>query len=70
MTTGRNSHLTERFAKDPQELAVRKAAFADLKEVELEDCGHMMHHDQPEKLARLIEAFIPVPAAAVARTGG
>ncbi|MCK9514560.1 MAG: alpha/beta hydrolase [Ottowia sp.] len=24
----------------------------------LPDCGHMLHHDQPEALARLIEAFV------------
>lgn len=23
------------------------------------DCGHMLHHDQPEQLARLIEEFLP-----------
>jgi pimeloyl-ACP methyl ester carboxylesterase len=24
----------------------------------MEDAGHMLHHDQPEKLARLIETFL------------
>ena len=24
----------------------------------IEDCGHMLHHDQPEVLARLIESFL------------
>ena len=43
---------------DPEEIAERKAAFRDLREVELEDCGHMMHHDQPARLARLIEDFL------------
>ena len=40
------------------ELAERKQAFRNLREVLLEDCGHMMHHDQPEKLAAIIEAFL------------
>ena len=26
--------------------------------VRIEDAGHMMHHDQPERLAALIEAFL------------
>jgi pimeloyl-ACP methyl ester carboxylesterase len=24
----------------------------------LDDCGHMLHHDQPQHLARLIEDFL------------
>ncbi len=41
-----------------QQLAERKAAFRDFREIELQDCGHMMHHDQPVKLAAIIEAFL------------
>jgi pimeloyl-ACP methyl ester carboxylesterase len=26
------------------------------------DAGHMLHHDQPERLAQLIEAFLQQPA--------
>jgi pimeloyl-ACP methyl ester carboxylesterase len=26
--------------------------------VRIEEAGHMMHHDQPEQLAALIEGFI------------
>ena len=43
------------------QLAERKAAFAKFREVELADCGHMMHHDQPEKLAAVIEQFLTEP---------
>lgn len=35
---------------------------AQVKIVTLPDCGHMLHHDQPELLAELIEGFID-PAA-------
>ncbi|HEY8908535.1 MAG TPA: alpha/beta hydrolase [Rhodoferax sp.] len=35
---------------------------AQVKIVTLPDCGHMLHHDQPELLAALIEGFID-PAA-------
>ncbi len=42
----------------PDELAQRKAAFRDLSEVTIPECGHMMHFDQPQRLAQIIEAFI------------
>ncbi len=42
----------------PAQMAERKAAFADLREVVLDDCGHMMHHDQPAQLAAAIEGFV------------
>ena len=41
-----------------QQLAERKAAFRDFREIKLQDCGHMMHHDQPVKLAAIIEEFL------------
>jgi pimeloyl-ACP methyl ester carboxylesterase len=58
LVTGRQSHIHEWLKDKPEELAERKAAFRDLREVELEDCGHMMHHDQPRRLAALIEEFV------------
>ena len=42
----------------PAELSERKQAFRNLSEILLEDSGHMMHHDQPERLAAIIEAFL------------
>jgi pimeloyl-ACP methyl ester carboxylesterase len=48
----------------PEQLAERKAAFRDFREVTLDDCGHMMHHDQPEKLAAIIEEFLAPPPRA------
>ncbi|MEO7726884.1 MAG: alpha/beta hydrolase [Burkholderiales bacterium] len=42
----------------PAQLAERKAAFKDFREIVLEDCGHMMHHDQPGQLAAAIETFL------------
>jgi pimeloyl-ACP methyl ester carboxylesterase len=47
------------YLKDkPEQLAERQHAFRDFREAWIEDCGHMMHHDQPQRLARVIEAFI------------
>lgn len=45
------------FKTGDEDLAERRAAFANLTEVRLEDCGHMMHHDQPQRLARALEEF-------------
>ncbi|HEX6829000.1 MAG TPA: alpha/beta hydrolase, partial [Burkholderiales bacterium] len=34
------------------------AAFRDLREAVIPDAGHMLHHDQPEALARVLEPFL------------
>ncbi|MBI2294907.1 MAG: alpha/beta hydrolase [Betaproteobacteria bacterium] len=54
----RDSHGTGYLKDTPEQLAERKGAFRDYREVWLDDCGHMMHHDQPQRLARLIEDFL------------
>ena len=40
------------------ELAARRASFPNLRYEVVPDAGHMLHHDQPEALARLIEEFL------------
>jgi pimeloyl-ACP methyl ester carboxylesterase len=30
---------------------------ARLERVEIPDCGHMLHHDQPQAVAELLERF-------------
>jgi pimeloyl-ACP methyl ester carboxylesterase len=37
----------------------RLKAVADLRLGRIEDAGHMLHHDQPQQLAHLIEEFLP-----------
>ena len=50
------------YLKDtPEQLAARKGAFRHLREAWLDDCGHMMHHDQPRRLAEVIEEFLARP---------
>ncbi|WP_186122801.1 alpha/beta fold hydrolase [Burkholderia gladioli] len=39
------------------EFRKRFAAFPDWREKTIEEAGHMVHHDQPEQIAALIEAF-------------
>lgn len=58
LVTGRDSHAKTWLKDTPEEIAQRTAAFADFREATLENCGHMMHHDQPERLAAIIESFV------------
>ena len=45
---------------DPaKELNRRMAAFSNLKFLTIADAGHMLHHDQPARVASAIEAFLP-----------
>ena len=39
-------------------LAERKSAFANLREIAIADCGHMLHLDQPARVAAAIEDFL------------
>jgi len=38
--------------------AARRAAFRTLRYETVAGAGHMLHHDQPEAVARLIEDFL------------
>lgn len=40
------------------EVARRMAAIPDVRRVVVEEAGHMLHHDQPATVARLIEDFL------------
>jgi len=40
------------------ELAERRGAFGNLRHETIQDAGHMLHHDQPAQVARLIEEFL------------
>ncbi len=52
------SDTLERMKLDAAELAERRRAFRNLRHAVVEDAGHMLHHDQPEALARLLEPFL------------
>ena len=52
------SEVLKRMKLTPEDLAARRAAFRDLRYHTVQDAGHMLHHDQPEEVARLIEAFL------------
>jgi pimeloyl-ACP methyl ester carboxylesterase len=52
------SETLKRLKLSPDDLAERRAAFRDLKHVTVPDAGHMLHHDQPAAVARLLESFL------------
>jgi len=58
LVSGKLSEIPARMKDTPEQLAERKGAFRNRREIELDDAGHMMHHDQPEKVARIIEEFL------------
>jgi pimeloyl-ACP methyl ester carboxylesterase len=48
------------MAGDPRDFDARMGAYPDLQIEHVEEAGHNVHHDQPERLAALIEAFATV----------
>ena len=56
------SDTLRRMKIDAQSYAERRAAFRHLRYETLPNAGHMLHHDQPQALARLIESFLAEPA--------
>ena len=55
---GAESEVFKRIGLSPDEHAARRSAFKDLQYVTVPDAGHMLHHDQPEPVARVIEEFL------------
>ncbi len=52
---GRDSWVVRDFATRPGDWAARQACFAHLSEAWIENADHMLHHDQPADVARIIE---------------
>ncbi|HEX4798313.1 MAG TPA: alpha/beta hydrolase, partial [Burkholderiales bacterium] len=55
---GAESKAAEMLKLSPGDLAARKACFRRLTERVIPEAGHMLHHDQPEHLAEVIEEFL------------
>jgi pimeloyl-ACP methyl ester carboxylesterase len=55
---GAQSGLWARLTSRPDDFEARATAYQDLNVAHVEDAGHNVHHDQPEKLAQLVEAFM------------
>ena len=52
------SDTLKRLGLNDAQYAERRAAFPDLQYTTLAGAGHMLHHDRPEAVARLIEDFL------------
>jgi pimeloyl-ACP methyl ester carboxylesterase len=52
------SDTLKRMSMDASQQAERRAAFPNLRHVTVPDAGHMLHHDQPELVASLVEQFL------------
>jgi len=56
--TAADSHVFKRFfERHADDYRQRVACFRDIREVMLDDAGHNMQHDQPQKVAQLIDEF-------------
>ncbi len=55
---GAESETPNRLHLDAAQIAERRAAFPNVKAVSVPGAGHMLHHDQPEAVARLVEDFL------------
>ena len=55
---GAESKAHEFLKLSSVDLAARKQCFKLLTEHVIADAGHMLHHDQPERLAEVIEEFL------------
>jgi pimeloyl-ACP methyl ester carboxylesterase len=55
---GAESKTMERMRINVGEHEARMACFRELSAHTIAEAGHMLHHDQPEQLAELIEAFL------------
>ena len=52
------SETIKRMKIDAAHVAERRAAFRDLRFAAVPDAGHMLHHDQPQAVAALVEEFL------------
>lgn len=55
---GAESQTAGRLRMDATELEERKRCFANLTVRTVAAAGHMLHHDQPEQLAAMVEEFL------------
>lgn len=55
---GAESDTLQRLRLGEEQHAERRAALRNLRHETVRGAGHMLHHDQPEAVARLIEEFL------------
>jgi pimeloyl-ACP methyl ester carboxylesterase len=55
---GAESETPQRLHLDAGQIAERRASFKNLRVEIVKHAGHMLHHDQPQAVARLVEQFL------------
>lgn len=55
---GSLTDMPARFRLGAEDLARRRASIKNIKAIAIPDAAHMLHHDQPELVARAIEQFL------------
>lgn len=55
---GAETDINSWIKDGPEGWAERKAAIANLRQAAIPGAGHMLHHDQPAALARILEPFL------------
>ena len=55
---GAETTVVKRLGLDEAQRQERRAAFQNLRYASVPGAGHMLHHDQPEAVAKLIEEFL------------
>jgi pimeloyl-ACP methyl ester carboxylesterase len=55
---GADTTTPKRLGLDGAQLAERRGEFRNLRYAAVPGAGHMLHHDQPEAVARLLEEFL------------
>ena len=55
---GADSWMRDWLKDSPEQFAERKQAFRHFSESTIADAGHMLHHDQPARVAKVVEDFL------------
>jgi len=55
---GAETKVFERMGMTADALDARRQAYRNREEITIEDAGHMIHYDQPERLAAVIDDFL------------
>jgi pimeloyl-ACP methyl ester carboxylesterase len=57
LISGRNSAIIKPLTDNPGYYRERLACFTHVSDLQIDDCGHNLHHDQPQELAAHLELF-------------
>ncbi len=57
LVTADEGYVLQRFGRQPAELRRRMDCFVNGEQAHIDDCGHNVQHDRPERLAELVESF-------------